>query len=68
MNIKTNEQKVDIQNKMKELSSFDKKSIKDIITKADELGILPIDDKLASYIDRYSYVYHRLSNVDSMNS
>ena len=64
MNIKTNEQKVDIQIKMKELSSFDKESIKDIITKADELGILPIDDKLASYIDRYSYVYYRLSNVD----
>ena len=64
MNIKTNEQKVDIQNKMRELSSFDKKSIKDIINKADELGILPIDDKLQSYIDRYSYVYQRLGDVE----
>ena len=48
---------------MIELSKTDGITLGDFIKKANELGIYPIDERLVTYMDKYSYVYERVSAV-----
>lgn len=52
-----------IKEAMIELSKTDGITLGDFIKKANELGIYPIDERLVTYMDKYSYVYERVSAV-----
>lgn len=57
------QEKKEIKEAMVELSKTDGITLGDFISKANELGIYPIDERLATYIDKYSYVYERVAAV-----
>lgn len=57
------EERQTLYEKMKELRNNDGITLKELIEKADRLGIVLIDDKLNNYIENYSYVYHRICTI-----
>lgn len=57
------EERQSVFEKMEELRNNAGITLKELIEKADKLGLLLIDDKLRNYIEKYSYVYHRISGI-----
>lgn len=63
LSIKSYAEKQEIKESMIEFSKTDGITLGEFISKANELNIYPIDEKLATYIDKYSYVYDRIASV-----
>lgn len=57
------QEKKEIKEAMVELLKTDGITLGEFILKAHDLGIYPIDERLSSYMDKYSYVYDRVAAV-----